>query len=289
MTWYTGDMIMNMGIYSITNKVNGKRYIGSSKNIQIRWRNHKKLLKRGAHFSKHLQASWNKYGEESFIFEVICTVWDVEKLIEIEQTFLDLYRAADNKFGYNSGDCAENPMRGKKHTDESRKKMSEALKGKYCGEKSHWFGKHQSDESKQKNREAHLGKEVSSDTRKKISERTKGENNPMFGKKHTEESKRKNAKSNTGLQAGENNPMYGRHHSAAARQRISEANKGKCAGEKSPQSKLTDIQREEIWQRYSTTKCYQVSLAAEYGVSQTCISHVVRKFMSRELKTDVEV
>lgn len=49
------------GVYKITNTINGNFYIGSSIRIRERWYEHKYLLNKGTHHSKHLQNSWNKY------------------------------------------------------------------------------------------------------------------------------------------------------------------------------------------------------------------------------------
>lgn len=51
------------GVYSITNKINGKKYIGSSKDIYKRWLQHTCLLNKGTHENVYLQKSWDKYGE----------------------------------------------------------------------------------------------------------------------------------------------------------------------------------------------------------------------------------
>lgn len=56
------------GIYYIKNLVNGKKYIGSSKNLTKRLRDHKSALRVGRHHNIHLQRAWNKYGEENFKF-----------------------------------------------------------------------------------------------------------------------------------------------------------------------------------------------------------------------------
>lgn len=59
---------MNCGIYCITNTIDGKRYIGSSKNTKQRKYKHFYYLKAGTHPNIHLQSSYNKYGKEVFHF-----------------------------------------------------------------------------------------------------------------------------------------------------------------------------------------------------------------------------
>lgn len=58
------------GIYRITNTNNGKFYIGSSIHVTKRWWEHKKWLRLGSHHNYHLQASWNKHGENAFVFAI---------------------------------------------------------------------------------------------------------------------------------------------------------------------------------------------------------------------------
>lgn len=70
-----------IGVYSITNLVNNKRYIGSTKRaFHTRKTRHLRLLKNNVHYNIHLQSSYNKYGVENFIFEIleICNLADVE-------------------------------------------------------------------------------------------------------------------------------------------------------------------------------------------------------------------
>lgn len=77
------DMI---GIYKITNKTNGKFYIGSSKNISKRFREHKLDLKKNKHKNKKLQNAFNKYGEENFIFEIL-EECNLENLLVLENKY----------------------------------------------------------------------------------------------------------------------------------------------------------------------------------------------------------
>lgn len=90
-----------MGIYKITNNVNGKVYIGSSKNIENRWKQHKRELKKGTHHSQHLQKSWDIYKKENFSFEMIEDVDDLNKLLEREAYYIEKYNSLNSNYGYN--------------------------------------------------------------------------------------------------------------------------------------------------------------------------------------------
>jgi group I intron endonuclease len=71
---------MKSGIYSFKSITNGRMYIGLSCDVYYRKRKHIELLKRGAHCNCHLQAHFNKYGEQDLQFEIIehCPVSDLE-------------------------------------------------------------------------------------------------------------------------------------------------------------------------------------------------------------------
>lgn len=147
---------MSQGIYKIINIVNNKFYIGSSINIEQRWKTHKKELKRGVHHSRHLQNAWNKYGQENFIIEIIEEIVNLEFLLIKEQAYID-----DKKPHYNVLLNVDGTKRI--FTPEARQKMSLAKKGKKL-----------SDEHKQK-----------------IKSSNSGINNYMYGRKHSIQTKNK--------------------------------------------------------------------------------------------------
>ena len=104
-----------------------------------------------------------------------------------------------------------NAMFGKHHSEETKRKMSIAAKGRTLseatkrkisaankGENNVMFGKHHSEETKRKISDAKKGKILSEETKRKISEGSKGNKN-MFGKHHSEETKRKIRNSSKGL------------------------------------------------------------------------------------------
>jgi len=143
----------NQGIYKITNIVDGKFYIGSSKNIRRRWQRHKTDLRNNYHCNSHLQNAWNKYGESSFKFKVIKLVNDKDLLLEREQFYIDSLDCCNRNIGYNlntnaaGGGSAKgernywynkgylrrgklNNFYGIKHTEETKQVMRENKLGK---------------------------------------------------------------------------------------------------------------------------------------------------------------
>jgi len=136
-----------IGIYIITNLINKMVYIGQSRNIIQRWREHRSFLRGNVNReNSHLQNAWNKYGEENFEFKVLenCIV---ENLNEKEIYYIAKYESNNRSKGYNneSGGNANknvsietrnkisknhanvnginNPYYGKKHSKETREKI----------------------------------------------------------------------------------------------------------------------------------------------------------------------
>lgn len=84
-----------IGIYKITNNINGKIYIGQSNNIQRRFLEHKN---RGATSRIPVDIAIQKYGKENFSFEIIeeCTI---EQLNQKEMYWISYFNSVEN--GYN--------------------------------------------------------------------------------------------------------------------------------------------------------------------------------------------
>lgn len=110
------------GVYKIVNIVNNKVYIGSSVNIKYRLNTHKRLLRQNKHFNYHLQSSYNKHGESSFLF-VQLEITTKEQMIEREQYWIDFLKVTDPKIGYNKRLIATTNL-GIKLSEETRKKLS---------------------------------------------------------------------------------------------------------------------------------------------------------------------
>jgi group I intron endonuclease len=197
------------GIYQVRNVCNGKVYVGSAIRLARRWGEHKKYLNNNKHHSARLQHAWNKYGKESFVFEVLEFVPEAVNLIPREQYWLDLLQSADDRFGYNIQAIAGSQL-GYRHTEEAKRKMSLGHKGRPAPNK----GKKLSEEAKQKISDFHKGKrwhlgrkhskefglriaelrrgrKASAETKRKMSETRKG-------RKYSEEHKQRISESLTG-------------------------------------------------------------------------------------------
>lgn len=96
---------MVIGIYSIKNKINKKEYIGQSKRLEERKKDHLLSLRNNTHINSHLQNAFNIYGEENFEFNIICEC-NVEELDQLEKYFIKLHDA--HKKGYNKTCGGEN-------------------------------------------------------------------------------------------------------------------------------------------------------------------------------------
>ena len=92
------DVVIS-GIYKIENKNNGKVYIGSSKNIHKRWKEHKTSLRKKVHHNAKMQHAWNKAGGNLDLNFEVLEECQTEFLFEREQHWMDFYDSYTS--GYN--------------------------------------------------------------------------------------------------------------------------------------------------------------------------------------------
>lgn len=82
---------MRIGVYAIKNKLNGKCYVGSSKNIKKRFYCHSSFLRRGNHHCAHLQNAYKANGPDAFSMSTVLLCDTREEAEEIEQAILDIW------------------------------------------------------------------------------------------------------------------------------------------------------------------------------------------------------
>jgi group I intron endonuclease len=157
-----------IGIYKITNIDNNKVYIGQSKNVIGRLLRHKLSLIRNKHFNKHLQSSWNDYGESKFTFTIIeqCNINDLDKR---EIYWINYYNFYNGNYGYNKTLGGKGPI-GCKRSHQTKLKISKVSKGRVSPNK----GKKYSVEFRKKLSEIHKGKKLTETCKLNMSKSHKG-------------------------------------------------------------------------------------------------------------------
>ena len=203
---------MKQGIYTITNLVNNKIYIGYTFDFSKRKHEHFKKLRENIHKNKHLQSSWNKYGESNFKFEILIEC-SKETLISEEHYWANLLRVHDKNYGYNQRPT--HPYNKIIHTPEMIEKMRNSLKGKKLSKESikkrtetrKRNGYSHSEETKKKI--GRKGKIVTEETKQKIISK-------LIGKKFSKERIQKAIEGRKGYE-----------HSQETKNKIGDANRKK--------------------------------------------------------------
>lgn len=187
---------MASGIYAIRNIVTGGRYLGSSKDLDERNREHWYNLGRGCHINIHLQRSCNKHGLDSFVFEVV-EYCDPSVLFERERYHIEAARlSGENLYNIGSVGGGDN-LTFHPNKDKIVRKRSEKLRG---GKRKPMPG--------ELNPNWRGGKPLCQKCGKPVYRRSTelcvecrvrdGEKNPFYGKTHSEETRRKLAEARKG-------------------------------------------------------------------------------------------
>lgn len=175
-----------MIVYKYTNKINGKAYIGiTTRKLKTRdWEHKKQKVDDGTPFHNAIK----KYGIENFHLDIIDKANNLDELKEKEKRWIMFYNTfihSQNSKGYNltkGGDGLfghKGHWLGKIRSEETRKKISKARKGRFGGKNHYLYGK------------GHL---------------LKGENNPNYGKPQSEEQKKRHSETMKGRYEGSKNP-----------------------------------------------------------------------------------
>lgn len=148
-------------IYGYTNLESGRMYIGQTLHPERRWNEHR--------YGKYKKGWHIDYQNNPDKYEYSIIEYDVpeDKLDEREIFWIKFFDSYNN--GYNLTPGGDGMPKGYKHSEETRKKISEHH-ADVSGEKNPFYGRHHSEETLIKFR---------------------GENNPFYGKKHSEESRKK--------------------------------------------------------------------------------------------------
>lgn len=147
-------------IYKITNKINGKCYIGQTtkgfdkryvyqgEDIEKVYKYHL-TMKKYDNYNEHLFRSIEKYGVDSFeVIKVFDVAFSQIELNIKEKFYIKLFKSNERDFGYNINEGGEGNSRPCK--EETKIKISKANKGKLLGEKNPMYGKTHTKEVKKK-------------------------------------------------------------------------------------------------------------------------------------------
>ncbi len=263
-------------IYKVTNKVNGKRYIGQTvKSLNERMFRHIHDAL-GSWDNIYFHKAIRKHGVENFKWEILIECYSRNELDNIEIKLIKKYNTFGSGYNLNVGGKGN---AGFKLTEDTRQKMSEAKKGKNHPN----YGKHCTKETKKKIGDANRNKSRSKELRKKISESLKGENHPNYGRHLTEETKRKISESskNKKLSEGHKRKLSEsakkRRLSSETKRKISASSKGKKSSEET-KSKISKTRSK----RYKITTP-DGNIIFVYGLKKFCRNYKKEKLYDQNL------
>ena len=152
-------------VYQHKNKINSKVYIGITKQEpEQRWRHGQ-----GYKSSPHFYAAIQKYGWDNFEHNILFQNLTKEKACKKEQELIAKYHSMDREFGYNStsgGDIFT-------MNEETKRKISQSMIGNKNG-----LGHPCSEEKKKKISEAQKGKHLTEEHKQKLSKAAKNRHTP---------------------------------------------------------------------------------------------------------------
>lgn len=222
------------GVYQFQQISTGKKYIGSSCDVERRRKDHIRRLVDRKHDNPHLSHAWNMHGGADFVFSVLEIIEDRSQLLTREQWYLDNF--IRHGFDFNHCMIAGTPPSptGRECTEETRKKLSEAHKGKK-----------KSDEAVQKMKKSKLGVKKgpqSQEHRDKIGK-------ARAGKKMTPEQRKRISDAKTGTKT-----------SPETKEKLSKSLKGKKMPPKTPEA-LANMSKAQIGKKASAETRAKMSMS----------------------------
>lgn len=207
------------GVYKITCIANKRIYIGSAANLYKRKYDHFRTLRLNQHHNPIMQNAWNKYGEQSFTFEVLEIVLPIS-LTAREQYWFNKFKPFPPR-GFNILPEAGTTL-GREYSPEAIENIRQGIAKRRPPTpeaierlKHIWDGRKHSPETKEKIRQAHLGKKKSPEHIEKMRQ-------AQLGKKQSPERAEMSRRA-----------ALGRKRSPETREKMSQASKGR---KKSPES-----------------------------------------------------
>tara|TARA_R110002126_G_scaffold229639_1_gene373942 strand:+ start:299 stop:1024 length:726 start_codon:yes stop_codon:yes gene_type:complete len=227
---------MRWSLYIATNACNGKQYVGLTKNLDRRLKQH--ISANGS--APALHAAIKKYGADKFIFSHICDAFDFEAACDLERMLIQQHNTKA-PFGYNLTDGGEGVVgrplteneveqkrkfmlayaasltveersekfgwsKGRRLTSEQIEKIRESNKGKNIGKKPTEEVRAKMSASQKSRTRGPLSEETKEKIRqsllgRKMPESEKPKHASFLGRKHTEETKAKIRASNVATKA----------------------------------------------------------------------------------------
>lgn len=116
------------GVYMILHVASDTRYVGSSiSTIAQRFGTHRYTLRNNKHRNPHLQAAWNKYGEDAFAFLVLENTPTADVLTAEARWYQQFKRAGLRLYNMKPG--GQNSQLGLRHSDKTKQQMAKSHLG----------------------------------------------------------------------------------------------------------------------------------------------------------------
>lgn len=235
-------------IYLLTNTVNGKIYVGQT------WLPlHIRMGKDGSKYknSLYLFSAIQKYGVDKFQYEILVECRDQESADSLEEHFINKYDSRNSQIGYN---LKEGGSSGR-HSDETRKKISETLKAQATA----WSSEE-------------LAKRVASIVGWWVGK----ERGPQ-----TEEKKKRTTIFMKGWHTNNQHPMLGKHHSEESLRKISEASKGHPVSEEHRKS-ISEAHKMDVGREAAILQAYQdgktiANIEFNFHTSRSSIYRILKR------------